>query len=94
MECEQNQIQCAPLTFVAKDILEEDWSDADIIFTNSLLFSDEVMESIADLNIKLKKGTRIISSQKFPERDYLKLTHAVRMRMGWGLNLVYVYYVI
>ena len=47
---------------MAKDILEEDWSDADIIFTNSLLFSDEVMESIADLNVKLKKGTRIISS--------------------------------
>ena len=43
-ECKHDQILCAPLSFVAKDILEEDWSDADIIFTNSLLFSDEMME--------------------------------------------------
>ena len=53
------------------DILKTDWFDADIVFTNSVVFPDELVSDIADLCVSLKKGTRIISPKKFPQKDYL-----------------------
>lgn len=53
-------------------MLLEDWSDADVIYTSSLCFPDELVEGIVDKCVHLKKGTRIISLKTFPERDYLQ----------------------
>jgi predicted RNA methylase len=55
-----------PIEIVKGDMLEVDWSDADIIYASSICFPDELVEGIAKCCSKLKKGTRIIALKEFP----------------------------
>lgn len=47
------------------------WSHADVIYAASVCYPDELMEGIADKLKFCKKGTRMISLNYVPERDYL-----------------------
>ena len=76
------------------DILKSDWSDADIIFTNSPLFPDTLIDGIADLSAKLKKGTRIISLKELPKRDYLEGYASMKVKMSWGNQITFFYRVV
>ena len=52
-------------------MFKEDWSDANIIFTNCLLFNEQLTENLAEQFKELKKGTRILSSKDLPVKDFL-----------------------
>ena len=67
------------------DMLEVDWwSTADVIYTSSICFPDELVEGIAEKAAMLKAGSRIISLKSMPEKPYLKLEYALKIKMTWG----------
>lgn len=56
--------------FVSGSFTEVDMSDADVIFSDSLLFSDKVMEKLATAARRTKPGTRIITFRQFPGAEF------------------------
>ena len=62
----------APIEVIEGNILEEDWSDADIIMAASVCFSNDLLEAVADKCRELKKGTRILYMNFMPDRDYIR----------------------
>ena len=52
--------------------MAHDWSNADIVFSASVCFTNELLEQFADECAKLKKGTRIMFMNYLPERPYLE----------------------
>ena len=71
--------------------MTHDWFDADIIYLSALLFPDELLTEIADLFPRLKKGTRIICLKLIVERPFLELYATIRVKMTWGIQLVFYY---
>ena len=93
-ECKKQGIEYAPIVTQQGDILKTDWSDADLIFTNSPMFPDELVGGISKLCEKLKKGTRIISLKQLPAQDYLKEYAVIKIKMSWGLQVTYFYLIV
>ena len=75
-------------------MLKFDWSDADIIYLSAVCFSDELVAGVADLFTKVKKGTRVISLKEIPARPFLELYATIKVKMTWGVQLVFYYRVI
>ena len=84
----------APIEVYQGDMLAHDWFDADIIYLSALCFGKELIERIAELFGRLKRGTRIISLKELPERPYLNLYAAIKIRMSWGLQLAFFYKIV
>ena len=61
---------------------------------SAVCFSDALVASVADLLTQVKKGTRIISLKTVPDRDYLELYATIKVKMTWGIQLVYYYRVV
>ena len=61
-------LDSAPITVVEGDILQVDWSDADIVFCASVTWDKDLKEKIADKFTQLKKGTRILFMSELPQR--------------------------
>lgn len=55
------------INFVHGSFYDLDFSDADIVFVNSVLFSDEMMGIIAQKSRSMKQGSRIISYLSVPD---------------------------
>jgi hypothetical protein len=72
------------------DMLEVDWSDADIIFTSSICFPEELIEGILEKAKQLKVGTRIITLKSLPPNDAFVQAYSLRVKMTWGKTGVYV----
>jgi len=66
-------------------MLVHDWSDADIIYLSAVCFSDELVAGVADLLTRVKKGTRVVSLKEIPDRPFLELYAAIKVKMTWGL---------
>ena len=71
------------------DILSWDWFDADLIYLSAVCFSEELVEKVADLLIRAKKGCRVISLRELPARDYLQEYATFEAKMSWGLGRVH-----
>lgn len=84
--CTERNMPHAPVSVICGDILEIDWSSADIIFFASVLFPVDALEAAADQMARLKPGTRIISLREMPKRDYLTLEAACFVRFSWGIH--------
>lgn len=54
------------LRFVQGNFLQVDFSDADVIFTDSVMFSPETKESLARAARRLKPGARVVSYGGLP----------------------------
>jgi hypothetical protein len=65
-------------------MLKVDWTHADIIYTSSICFPEELIEGIANRCAFLKKGARIISLKAFPLKSYLTLEYTLKIKMTWG----------
>ena len=70
-KCKAAGLPFSPIEVINGDILECDWTDADIIFFNSVCYPDSLIEGFLDRAIKLKAGTRIISLKPLPERPHI-----------------------
>ncbi|CAG9324759.1 unnamed protein product [Blepharisma stoltei] len=84
------EIQAAPIEVIQGDILEIDWSDADIIYTSSICFPQEIIEGMLVKASQLKKGSRIITLKLFPPNEVFETKFNVRVKMTWGKTAVYV----
>ena len=93
-ECDESGVKCASIEAVQGDILQDDWSDGDIIFANSPLFTPDLLAGMTDKFKHLKKGSRIISLQDLPQRDYLQQYASIRIMFSWGMHFTNYYNVI
>ena len=60
-----------------------DWSDADIVFTDSVMFSQETMAELSRRGAALKQGARIISKKPFEGDDYAPMGQLV-LNVSWS----------
>ena len=80
----------APIKVVHGDMLQVDWSDADVIFTSSICFPDELIEGMFAKALSLKVGARIMTLKSFPVNDIFEVRHSVRVKMTWGKTGLYI----
>lgn len=71
-------------------MLEIDWSDADIVFTSSICFPNELIDGILEKSRLLKKGAKIITLKLLPPNDIFEVKHNLRVKMTWGKTGVYI----
>jgi len=73
------------------DMLEEDFSDADVIFLSSLCFSDDLMQGLLKRCSGLKSGSFVITLKIFDGyQDCFHLEKIENVKMNFGLNSCYI----
>ena len=72
------------------DMLKTDWSDADVLFSSSICFPNELIEGILEKSHLLKKGARFITLKNFPMNSIFEVRYSTRVKMTWGKTGVYV----
>ena len=72
------------------NMLEIDWSNADILFSSSICFPNELIEGILANSHRLKKGARFITLKSFPPNSIFEVIYSIRVKMTWGKTGVYV----
>eukprot|EP00753_Platysulcus_tardus_P022643 PLAT9851.1.p2 GENE.PLAT9851.1~~PLAT9851.1.p2 ORF type:complete len:283 (+),score=97.34 PLAT9851.1:43-891(+) len=78
------------ISFMAGDILVEDWSDADVLFANSTCFDDRLMKALASRAVHCKPGTFFITFTKALPSDKWEVLESKRYQMSWGEATVYI----
>lgn len=71
-------------------MLDIDWSDADVLFSSSICFPNELIEGILEKSYLLKKGARFITLKSFPQNDIFEVKYSIRVKMTWGKTGVYI----
>lgn len=79
-----------PITLFQGDMLEVDWSNADLIFTSSICFPQELIEGILEKAKRLKRGTKVITLRSFPPNDVFTQKCALKVKMTWGKTGLYI----
>ena len=72
-------------------ILEEDWSDGDLIFANSTCFSPDLMARMGVAGEKLRPGAYFITFTKGLTSKAFELMEQMRLKMSWGPATVYIH---
>lgn len=57
---------------------------ADVVFANSVCFSSELMEAIADRATLLKPGSLVITATHRLEHEALELIASSKQTLSWG----------
>ena len=86
------EVPLADIEIIFGDILEVDWSGADMLYFSNLCFDEPFIEKVTDLFEKMKSGSRIITLKELPERPYLEVKVAFGIRMSWGVTKTWVYH--
>ena len=86
--------EVVPIEIFQGDMLEVDWSNADIVYASSICFPDALVEGIADKCVYLKKGARVITLKNFPPRPNMRLDCMLKLKMTWGRCQVMIYTII
>lgn len=60
---------------IQSSFLEVDFTDADIVFTDSVMFSEKLLQSMADIAKKMKPGTKIVSFKGLPGSEFKELQY-------------------
>ena len=74
--------------FICNDILEQNFSEADIVYIASTCFDTDFMEKLAAQAVHLKEGARIVTLTKQLYAPYLHLKARKSFKMSWGDNTV------
>mmetsp|Transcript_17229 Transcript_17229/g.31000 ORF Transcript_17229/g.31000 Transcript_17229/m.31000 type:complete len:463 (-) Transcript_17229:8982-10370(-) len=80
----------APIEVHEGDILEVDWSDADLIFTSSICFPDRLVAGMLEKARQLKTGALIITLRTLPQNSDFKVIAKLNVRMSWGNTGAYI----
>lgn len=59
-------VEKGSMTFVTGDFLDVDFSDADVLFTDSVMFSDDLKEGLASIAGRMKPGAKVVSFAGLP----------------------------
>mmetsp|Transcript_149826 Transcript_149826/g.276382 ORF Transcript_149826/g.276382 Transcript_149826/m.276382 type:complete len:89 (+) Transcript_149826:131-397(+) len=62
--------------------LEEDFSDADIVFINSFTFPDDLMANIVNAASGLKPGSFLVTASRLPGEKF-KVLKKIRLPTSW-----------
>ena len=81
------------LEFYNGNFLEYDWNEASFIFANSTCFSVELMNSLSQKAVDLKKGTIFVTfTKKLPNlSEKWEIRDGFRRLMSWGIATIYVH---
>lgn len=79
------------IEFRCQNILEADFRDGNIIFTQATCYSEETLNNLERKLEELKVGTKIIIVTKQLKSERFKLTFEKLMKMGWGTGTVRIY---
>lgn len=79
------------IEYRCENILESDFSDGTLIFTQATCFSDETLEIINKKIEEMNKGTKIVIITKPLKSDKLKLIFENSMKMAWGIGTTRIY---
>lgn len=79
------------IQFLQENILDADFSDADVVFINGTAFFGIIWQRILAKLCGLKVGTRIIVTSKCLDESQFQLEHHGGHLMSWGLAAVSVY---
>lgn len=72
------------------DILDIDWTDADLVYISSICFPESVLQKIFERATKLKIGSTLITLKLIPGFEkYFELRAERWFKMSWGSILVY-----
>lgn len=80
----------APIQVYQGDMLQVDWSDADLLYLSSVCFPQELMNGIFEKTKLLKKGTKVITLKNFPPNEDFQVRHYRKVKMTWGRTGVYI----
>lgn len=79
------------LSFICDNLLNQNFSDADIIFINATAYSLGTWEQILYKLVQLKRGAKIIiTSKTLPSPTFVKKYQGMEL-MSWGLTSTYIY---
>jgi precorrin-6B methylase 2 len=76
---------------VEGDISEVEWTDADIVYTASVCFSQSLLDYIAHTADQLKQGSRVVSLKALNMSSKFNEQAAVSVKMTWGYSEAFVY---
>ncbi len=79
------------IEFIQSDILQADFSDADIIHMNATAFAPDLWDALVPKLEAVKPGTRIIVLTKRLNKEKFDLMQETSLPMSWGMNSVLVY---
>lgn len=79
------------IRFINEDILNCDFSDADIIFINATCFNPTTWVAIVQKFLLLKVGARIIMTTKKLDNAAFRTIYNTQYLMSWGMNSVNAY---
>jgi hypothetical protein len=81
-----------PIEFITGSMFDQDLRDADVVFSNALCLSDEMMEQMRESLVRLAPGSRIILVGKHLStlQDFTLIQSGPR-QMSWGQCAVYFY---
>jgi len=72
-------------------ILEQDWSDGDLVFANSTCFDDDLMEQMSKQAERLSPGAFFVTFTKGLTSDEFELMERKRYKMSWGPATVFIH---
>ena len=73
------------------DILDTDWSDADLVYMSSICFPEQLIQKIFERASRLKAGSTIVTLKIIPGfEQYFELKAERWFKMSWGSILVYI----
>jgi precorrin-6B methylase 2 len=79
------------LSFFCQNLLDHNFSHADIIFINATAFSPDIWEQILYKLVQLKRGAKIIITTKgLPTPTFVEIYSGMEL-MSWGLASTYIY---
>jgi len=85
------QVDLPAIDFVEGDITTADWSDADIVYTSSICFTDELIVKVGVCARKLKPGARFCTLKVWPgAEEHFDTVYTGWFKMSWGRICVYV----
>lgn len=89
-----NHLKKPELTFYKKDFLEENWTNAGFVFSNSTCFENKTWEGIINDCQRLKRGTFLVNTSKTMPKNFSKNWISLppfQRLMSWGVSTVYIH---
>ncbi len=80
------------IEFICGDMTEEDISDATAIFMCATCFSEELLQRLVHVFVKLKPGLRIVTLKQLPHHPQLKLIRKEHFPTTWSDGSPFHYY--
>ena len=80
------------IKFIQGDIFESDFSDGNLIFINSTCFSDDQLDKLVKMLLKLKEGSRlIVLTKKINDNENFEIISEGLYPFSWGSATVRIY---